>query len=373
MEFMPVFVTQPSLPPLEEFLPYLKEIWESKWLTNGGAFHQQLESALTEHLGVKHLSLFSSGMEALQTGLRVLGVQGEVITTPFTFAATPHAIHLNGCVPVFADIDPETFTLDPEQVEALITERTTALLPVHVYGNPCDHQRLQVIADKYGLKIIYDAAHAFGVKKDGLSIGEWGDLSIFSFHATKVFSTCEGGAIVTPHRAVKDGVESFRNFGIKSETTIVGPGVNGKMDELRAAYGLLNLKYVTATGARRRVIDQYYRAQLQGVEGIRVPNVSPSMEPNYGYFPICVSAGEYGMTRDQLYERLKREGVYARRYFYPLVSHIPPYHLHPSAHPAKLPVAEKVAGEIICLPIYADLQAGDLERIVSAIQNKNNT
>jgi dTDP-4-amino-4,6-dideoxygalactose transaminase len=370
MEFMPVFVTQPSLPPLDEFLPYLKEIWESKWLTNNGTFHQHLEAALAEHLGVKRLSLFSSGMDALQTGVRVMGLQGEVITTPFTFVATPHAIHLNGCVPVFADIDPETLTLDPDQVEGLITDRTTAILPVHVYGTPCDHERLQAIADKHGLKLLYDAAHAFGVKKNGRAICEWGDLSILSFHATKVFSTCEGGAIVTPHERVTNQVESFRNFGIKSETTIVGPGINGKMDELRAAYGLLNLKYVEATWERRRTIARYYREQLQGVSGIRVLEELPQVEPNYGYFPVRVRADAYGMTRDGLYERLKSVGIYTRRYFYPLVSQLMPYCQYPSAQPGKLPVAERVAEEILCLPIYADLQERDLIRIVNVIQQK---
>jgi len=367
---MPVYVTQPSLPPLDEFMPYLREIWQSKWLTNSGAFHQQLESALAEHLRIQHISLFSSGMDALQTGLRVLGVQGEVITTPFTFAATPHAIHLNGCVPVFCDIDPVSLTMDPEQVEGLITDRTTALLPVHVYGNLCEHKKLKAVADKYGLKLLYDAAHAFGVKKDGESICEWGDLSILSFHATKVFSTCEGGAIVTLHSAVKAGVESFRNFGIKSETTIVGPGINGKMDELRAAYGLLNLKYVAATWDRRRSIATYYREQLQGVAGIRLLEELPQVESNYGYFPVRVCAGEYGVTRDELYERLKSVGIYTRRYFYPLVSQLKPYCQHPSAYPGKLPVAERVAEEILCLPIYADLQEHDLVRIVSLIQQK---
>ena len=371
LENMPVYVTQPSLPPLDDFLPYLRAIWESKWLTNSGAFHNQLEAALAEHLGVQHLSLFSSGMDALQTGLSVLDVQGEVITTPFTFAATPHAIHLNGCVPVFCDIDPVTLTMAPELVEGLITDRTTALLPVHVYGNPCDHEQLKAIADKHGLRLLYDAAHAFDVKKDGMSVCAWGDLSVLSFHATKVFSTCEGGAIVTPHAWVKKQVDSFRNFGIENETTIVGPGINGKMDELRAAYGLLNLKHADSTLEKRRKVARYYREHLSSTKGIRVLDELSNVDANYGYFPILVCAEEYGLTRDMLYEQLKSISVFTRRYFYPLVSHVTPYNRHPSAHPDKLPVAEKIAKEVLCLPIYSELGNGDVERVVRFIQNKD--
>jgi len=366
----PVYVTSPSLPPLDEFVPYLKKIWESKWLTNNGQFHQQLEAALAEYLGVKYLSLFTNGMIALQTGMQALRITGEVITTPFTFVATTHAIHLNGCTPVFCDIEPDTFTLDPEKVESLITPRTTAIVPVHVYGNPCRHEQLKKIADTYGLKLFYDAAHVFGVKKDGVSVANWGDLSMLSFHATKVFNTLEGGALVTNDATLKKRIDFLRNFGFSDEVTVVAPGSNGKVDEVRSAYGLLQLKYVDGEIAKRQSVAAFYREHLKDVPGIRILHDIPGVNHNYGYFPILVDTETYGMTRDALYEKFKANGVYARRYFYPLCSQFPTYRSLPSALPGNLPVAEKTAQEVLCLPIFTGLDDATLDRIVAVIRKQ---
>ena len=364
----PVYVTSPSLPPLAEFIPYLEKIWESKWLTNNGQFHQQFEKALAEYLGVKHISYFTNGMVALQMGLQALRITGEVITTPFTFVATTHAIHLNGCTPVFCDIEPETFTLDPDKVESLITPLTSAIMPVHVYGNLCNHEKLKKIADTYGLKLFYDAAHVFGVKKDGLSVANWGDLSMLSFHATKVFNTLEGGALVTNDEAMKKRIDYLRNFGFADEVTVVTPGGNGKVDEVRAAYGLLQLKYVDGEIAKRQRVAAFYRKHLADLSGIRLLHDLPGVRHNYGYFPILVDADAYGLTRDGLYETFKADGIYSRRYFYPLCSQFPAYRGLPSAHPCQLPVAEKAAQEVLCLPIFADLDEAALARIVAVVR-----
>ena len=365
----PIFVTSPSLPPLAEFIPYLEKIWESKWLTNNGQFNQQFEAALAEYLGVKYVSFFTNGMLALQAGLQVLRLTGEVITTPFTFVATTHAIHLHGCTPVFCDIEPDTFTLDPDKVEALITPRTTAILPVHVYGNPCQHEKLKKIADTYGLKLFYDAAHVFGVRKDNVSVCNWGDLSMLSFHATKVFNTLEGGALVTHDPEMKQRIDYLRNFGFQDEVTVVAPGMNGKVDEVRSAYGLLQLKYVDAEIAKRRRVADYYRAELKAVPGLRMLDDLPGVRHNYGYFPVLVDAHAYGMTRDALYEKLKGNGIFARRYFYPLCSQFPTYRTLPSALPGQLPVAGKVAEQILCLPIYASLDEAAMNRIVDVLRS----
>ncbi len=366
----PIYVTSPSLPPLAEFIPYLEKIWESKWLTNNGQFHQQFEAALADYLGVKYLSFFTNGMIALQTGMQALRITGEVITTPFTFVATTHAIHLNGCTPVFGDIEPDTFTLDPDKVESLITPRTTAIMPVHVYGNPCQHEKLKKIADTYGLKLFYDAAHVFGVKQDGVSVANWGDLSMLSFHATKVFNTLEGGALVTNDAILKKRIDFLRNFGFQDEVTVIAPGSNGKVDEVRSAYGLIQLKYVDAEIAKRQMVAEFYREHLQNVPGISILYDLPGVRHNYGYFPVLVDAEAYGMTRDDLYEKFKANGIFARRYFYPLCSEFPTYRGLPSALPGNLPIAEKTAQEVLCLPIFAGLTACDMQKIVELMHSE---
>ena len=366
-----IFVTQPSLPPLEDFIPYLKKIWDNRWLTNNGEFHKHFESALAEYLGVKYVSLFTNGMIALQVGMQALRITGEVITTPFTFVATTHAIHWNNCTPVFCDIEPETFTMDPAKVEALITPRTTALMPVHVYGNPCRHEELQRIAETYGLKLFYDAAHVFGVRKDGVSVCSWGDLSMLSFHATKVFNTFEGGALITDDPKLKERIDYLKNFGFADEVTVVAPGSNGKMDEFRAAYGLLQLKIVDGEIARRRKVAERYRESLREVPGIRMLYDLPGVRHNYGYFPVLVDEKEYGMSRDALYEKLKENGIYSRRYFYPLCSDFPTYRGLESAKPEKLFNASQAAKRVLCLPIYAELKESEQQRIIDFISMRD--
>ena len=364
----PIYVTSPSLPPLDEFIPYLEKIWENKWLTNNGEFHRQFEAALAEYLGVKYISLFTNGMIALQVGMQALRITGEVITTPFTFVATTHAIHWNNCTPVFCDIEPETYTMDPAKVESLITPRTTALMPVHVYGNPCHHEALKKIADTYGLKLFYDAAHVFGVRQDGVSVCNWGDLSMLSFHATKVFNTFEGGALVTNDEKLKNRIDFLKNFGFADEVTVVAPGSNGKMDEFRAAYGLLQLEIVDGEIAKRRKVAERYRAELADVPGLKMLYDLPGVTHNYAYFPVLVDEARYGMSRDALYDKLKASNIYSRRYFYPLCSDFPTYRGLPSAAPANLPVATEVAQKILCLPIYADLTADDQSQIIKQVR-----
>ncbi len=351
----PVFVTSPSLPPLDDFIPSLRKIWENKWLTNNGEFHREFEKRLAEYLGVKYVSLFTNGMIALQIGMQALRITGEVITTPFTFVATTHAIHWNSCKPVFCDIEPDTFTLDPKKVESLITPKTTAIMPVHVYGNPCNHEKLQKIADTYGLKLFYDAAHVFGVEKDGVNICNWGDLSMLSFHATKVFNTFEGGALVTNDENMKKRIDYLKNFGFAGETSVIAPGSNGKMDEFRAAFGLLQLELVDGEIAKRQKVAERYRKALKDVPGIRMLYDIPGVRHNYAYFPILIDQLKFGMSRDELYEKLKRQNIMTRRYFYPLCSDFPTYRGLPSAAPANLPVAAQTAQNILCLPMFADL------------------
>lgn len=367
---MPIFVTSPSLPPLEDFILCLKKIWDNKWLTNNGEFHREFEARLEDYLGVRHVSLFTNGMIALQVGMQALRITGEVITTPFTFVATTHAIHMNNCTPVFCDIEPETFTLDPAKVESLITPRTTAILPVHVYGNPCNVEALKHIADTYGLKLFYDAAHVFGVKKDNCSILEWGDLSMLSFHATKVFNTFEGGALITNDETMKKRIDYLKNFGFADEVTVVAPGSNGKMDEFRAAYGLLQLQYVDTEIEKRRQVAIRYRKALKDVPGIRCLYDLPRIHHNYAYFPILVDGAMYGISRDALYNKLKVNGIYSRRYFYPLCSDFPTYRGLPSAAPSNLPVATKIAQQVLCLPMYADLSLSDVDRICDVILSR---
>jgi dTDP-4-amino-4,6-dideoxygalactose transaminase len=362
----PIYVTQPFLPPLDEFIPYLEEIWESKWLTNGGPFHQQLESELADYLGVKNLALFTNGTIALITALQALRITGEVITTPYSFVATTHSLLWNGIKPVFVDIDPSTLNLDPDKIEAAITPHTTAIMPVHCYGHPCDIDSIQKIADNYGLRVIYDAAHAFGVQNHDGSILNHGDLSILSFHATKVFNTFEGGAIICPDAKTKQRIDHLKNFGFVDEVTVVAPGINGKMSELNAAFGLLQLKNIDEALQKRKAIDTYYRQELAGVKGIHCLPDAGEQVANYSYFPILVQP-EYSLSRDELYQKLKDNGINTRRYFYPLISDFPMYRGLPSAAQANLPVATKVANEVICLPIYPTLNLDDQKLIIQMI------
>lgn len=363
----PITVTQPYLPPLEEFIPYLEEIWKNKWLTNNGPFHQQLEQALCEYLGVEHLALFTNGTIALVTALQTLRITGEVITTPYSFVATSHSLLWNNIRPVFVDIDPATMNLDPSKIEAAITPQTTAIMPVHCYGNPCDVERIQKIADTYGLKVIYDAAHAFGVEYKGESLLRHGDLSVLSFHATKIFNTFEGGAIVCPDAKTKQRIDYLKNFGIADEVTVMAPGINGKMSEVQAAFGVLQLKHIDAVVEMRKVIDQRYRDALAGIFGISILTPSPDTVWNYSYFPVLVGP-DYPLGRDELYDKFKTAGIYARRYFYPLISDMPMYRGFPSAMPANLLNAKVAAEQILCLPIYPDLAESDQQRVIHIIR-----
>ena len=362
-----ITVTSPLLPSLDDFLPYLQDIWDRKWLTNNGHYHQELEKALCEYLKVPYISLFTNGTLPLMCALQALRITGEVITTPFSFVATTHSLWWNGIKPVFVDIDPDTCNIDPDKIEAAITPRTTAIMPVHVYGKPCDTERIQEIADKYGLKVIYDAAHAFGVEVDGKSILEAGDMSTLSFHATKVYNTIEGGALVCHDEKVKRRIDYLKNFGFAGETTIVAPGINGKMDEIRSAYGLLNLKRVDGAIAARRRVAMRDREALRNVPGIRVMEDMPGVRHNYSYFPVFVDAEKYGMTRDELYFKLKGENVLGRRYFYPLISEFSTYRGLDSARMENLPVATRVADSVVCLPMYHSLDGEDVDRILKLI------
>ena len=361
-----ITVTSPLLPSLDDFIPMLKDIWDRKWLTNNGHYHRELEKALAEYLGVEYLSLFTNGTLPLITALQALRITGEVITTPYSFVATTHSIWWNGLKPVFVDVEEETGNINPEKIEEAITPHTTAIIPVHVYGTPCNMKRIKEIADIYGLKIIYDAAHAFGVKKDGESILKAGDMSTLSFHATKVYNTIEGGALICHDEATKKRIDFLKNFGFANETTVVAPGINSKMDEIRAAYGLLNLKQVDSAIAKRKAIAEKYRAALKDEPGIRCLNDIEGVRHNYAYFPIFISQ-EYGISRDALYEKLKEHNIYGRRYFYPLISTFSAYKGLDSAKPSNLPVAYKLADQVLCLPMFADLQNEDVERIINII------
>jgi len=362
----PTYVTQPYLPPLEEFYPYLQQIWDSKVLTNCGPFHQQLEQALCAHLGVKHLALFTNATIALVTALQAMRITGEVITTPYSFVATAHSLLWNGIKPVFVDIDPDTLNLDPAKIESAITPQTTAIMPVHVYGHPCDVNAIQKIADNYNLKVIYDAAHAFGVQDEGGSVLRHGDLSVLSFHATKVFNTFEGGAIICPDEKTKTRIDHLKNFGHVGEVNVVAPGINGKMSEFNAALGLLQLKYVDQAILQRKAIDAAYRARLNTVKGLRCLNAAGEKVANYSYFPVLVRP-DYPLHRDALNQKLKGLGINARRYFYPLITDFPMYRGLPSANRDNLPVATASAQQILCLPIYPDLEMQVVEEICTFI------
>jgi dTDP-4-amino-4,6-dideoxygalactose transaminase len=365
----PIYVTQPLMPPLDEFMPYLEQIWDNKRLTNSGPFHGQLEQALCEYLGVKHVSLFANGTLALVTALQALRITGEVITTPYSFVATAHSLLWNGIKPIFVDIDPVSLNIDPEKIEAAITPQTTAIMPVHCYGYPSNVERIQQIADNYGLKVIYDAAHAFGVQYQGGSILNHGDLSVLSFHATKVFNTFEGGAIVCPDAKIKQRIDHLKNFGFVDEVTVVAPGINGKMSEINAAFGLLQLKYIDDALQKRKAIDARYREDLAVVNGIHCLADAGGEVANYAYFPILVQP-EYPLDRDALYQELRNNDIHARRYFYPLISDFPMYRGMPSSAQSNLPVARKVASEVVCLPIYPALSTDQVDRIVKIIKGQ---
>jgi dTDP-4-amino-4,6-dideoxygalactose transaminase len=362
----PVYVTQPHLPPLEEFLPMLREIWDSRVLTNGGPFHTRLEAALSEYLGVPQIALFTNATIALVTALQALRVTGEVITTPYSFVATTHSLLWNGIKPVFVDVDPKTLNIDPAKIEAAITPQTTAIMPVHCYGHPCDVDAIQKIADNYNLRVIYDAAHAFGVNCHCGSVLNHGDLSVLSFHATKVFNTFEGGAIICQDAKVKARIDQLKNFGHAGEINVVAPGINGKMSEFNAALGLLQLKHIDEALRQRKLIDQAYRVQLAGVKGIHCLDDAGELRANYAYFPILVQPG-YPISRDELNLRLRDHGIFPRRYFYPLISEFPMYRGLPSAHRDNLPVASTAAQQVLCLPIYPDLPLSDVEAITGII------
>jgi dTDP-4-amino-4,6-dideoxygalactose transaminase len=364
-----VYVARPTMPPLEKFNTSLEEIWRTRWLTNSGPFHQRFEAALGQYLGTPHVNLFCNGTIALLVALQALRIaSGEVITTPFTFPATPHVLHWNGVVPVFGDIDPVTLNLDASKVEALITPKTVAIMPVHVFGNPCDVAALEQIADKYGLKVIYDGAHAFGVKLRGRGLATFGDLTMLSFHATKLFTTVEGGALVSGSEKLKSRVDFLKTFGIADLETVVAPGINGKMNELQSAFGLLQLDMVKDEIQKRRELTTIYRRRLAQIPGLTFQTRDlPEVEHNYAYFPVLVEAGEFGMDRNELFEHLKKFNIMARKYFYPLCTHFNSYRSLSSASPDRLPIAERIASQVLCLPIYGTLEPAAVEQIADAI------
>lgn len=370
MEESKITVTSPLLPPLEDFIPMLKDIWERKWLTNNGHYHRELEAALANYLGVKYISLFTNGTLPLITALQALRIKGEVITTPYSFVATTHSIWWNGLKPVFVDIDEATGNINPEKIEAAITPQTTAIMPVHVYGTPCNTKRIQEIADIYGLKVIYDAAHAFGVTVNGNSVLNNGDMSTLSFHATKVYNTVEGGALICHDEATKRRIDFLKNFGFSGETTVVAPGINSKMDELRAAYGLLNLKQVDTAIECRKKIAQFYDNALSKIEGIRTLKEIEGVRKNYAYYPIFIDEAKYGISRDALYAKLQEHNIFGRRYFYPLISTFSAYKGLESANPANLPIAHKLANQVLCLPMFATLDLDNAKRVIEIILKK---
>ncbi|AIN63983.1 DegT/DnrJ/EryC1/StrS family aminotransferase [Providencia stuartii] len=366
-----ITVTSPLLPPLDELTPYLKDIWERKWLTNNGHYHQLLEKELCRYLDVDYISLFSNGTLALITALQALELKGEVITTPYSFVATSHAILLNNLKPVFVDIDPNTFNLDPQKIEEAITKHTSAILPVHVYGNPCDHDAIQKIADKHNLKVVYDAAHAFGVKKDGLSILNWGDLSILSFHATKAYSTIEGGAIICHSKEMKEKLDKLKNFGYESETEISILGSNAKMNEIQAAFGLTTLNHIDNAIEKRKAVAATYKACLKNTAGVTLPNNFDNIVHNYSYFPILINEKIYPLNRDQLYSILKSNGIISRRYFYPLITDFDYYKNNlDKIKISSIDVSTRISKQVICLPMHHDLSTNEIKTITSIINNQ---
>lgn len=362
-----VFVTQPDLPDIDSFMVELKKIWDNKILTNNGPYHKELEESLASYLGVPYISLFSNGTIALTTAIQALNLSGEIITTPYSFVATTHSVWWNKITPVFVDVDPLTGNMDPSKLESAITEYTSAILPVHVYGIPCNHERIQAVANKYNLKLIYDAAHAFGVKERGCSVLNYGDLSILSFHATKVFNTIEGGAIVSHTKEMKQYIDNLKNFGFDGEITVIRPGINGKMNELQAAFGLLQLRSIDHLIAKRKGVGEKYRSLLNKVKGVDVfVNIEAELDYNYSYFPILINEMDYGMSRDALYELLKVKNIFARRYFYPLITDFSPYY---SLVKHELGCAERIASKVICLPMYSELEEETIEYICDIIAN----
>lgn len=363
-----ILVTSPLLPDLQDFNNYLRQIWDSKWLTNNGSFHQQFEKALAEYLGVEYISVFTNGTLPLITALQALGLKkGEVITTSYSFVATTHSIWWNQLKPIFVDVEPTTGNIDPAKIEAAITENTVAIMPVHVYGQPCDNERIDAIAKRHNLKVIYDAAHAFGVRKEGKSILEWGDVSTLSFHATKVFGTIEGGALICHSAEMKYQIDNLKNFGFRGETVVEAPGINGKMDEIRAAFGLLNLKQIDAAIEARHNVAMRYREVIDKIEGLSYLVEQSDIRYNYGYFPIFVDEARYGISRDALYEKLKANSIFGRRYFYPLISTFEPYKDFPSAALENLPIATKMAEQVLCLPMHHALSEEDVKRIIRGV------
>ena len=363
-----VYVTQPSLPNLEDYTALLQQIWDSKILTNNGPFHQLFENALAKHLGVKYISVFNNGTIGLLTAFQALEIKGEVITTPFSFVATANSLLWNNLTPVFCDVDPIYGNLDPTKIEPLITKNTSAILPVHVYGNPANVEQIQEISSKYKLKVIYDAAHAFGVEINNTSVLNYGDLSVLSFHATKTFNSVEGGAIISHTAEMKQKIDQLKNFGITDEVTVVAPGINGKMNELIAAYGLLQLKDVDKQITKRNAVASYYSQQLNKIKGIRIINDDALVKSNYSYYPIFIDVNEYGISRDELYEQLKEQNIYSRRYFYPLISNFPTYKNYLSSSKKLLPVANHLSEQVLCLPLYANLEIETAKTIVDFIQ-----
>ncbi len=371
MKDKPIFVTQPSLPPLEEFYKSLKIIWESKWLTNNGPFHQQLEKELCKFLGVKHISLFSNGTLALITALQALQIKGEVITTPYSFVATTNALWWNNIKPVFVDIEPQTFNIDASKIVEAITNKTTAILPVHVYGNPCNIKKINAIAKKYNLKVIYDAAHSFGVTLKDKSVLNFGDLSILSFHATKVFNTFEGGAIICHDKKMKQHIDDLKNFGFRDEITVVTPGINAKMNEFQAALGLLQLKHLKKEILKRKIIAEIYYNELKDIKGINISLPSKDISYNYSYFPILIDTTLFGKSRDDLYTFMRTNNIFCRKYFYPLISDFSTYKELDSSSSSNLPIATEVSKRVLCLPIYPDLEIDEVSRIANLIKLKS--
>lgn len=363
----PIYVTRPNLPPLEKLQPYLEEIWKNKILTNSGPFHQRFENELAKYLGVEHINLFTNATIALVVGLQALRITGEVITTPFSFVATTHALKWNGITPVFCDIEEATLNIDPDKIEALITPKTTAIMPVHVYGHPCDTKKIQKIADKYGLKVIYDAAHAFGVKMEDHKLLLEGDMSVLSFHGTKLFTTFEGGAIITKDEKLKKRIDYLKNFGFADEISVIAPGINGKMNEFQSVIGLLSLEIVNEEIANRKKTAEIYFELLKNVNGIEVFNNFDGYEYNYAYFPALIDEKEFGLSREFVYEELKKENIFSRRYFYPLISNFPSYKSLASATKENLPVANKIAEQILCLPIYGNIEKETIKIICKII------
>ena len=362
-----IHVTRPALPNLEKYIQMLEQIWESRTITNNGPFHKQFEQELKRYLRVDNISLFANGTLALMTTLNALRITGEVITTPYSFVATTHALHWNGIKPVFCDINDYDCNINPEKIEAHITPKTTAIMPVHVYGNPCDNDKIQKIADTYGLRVIYDAAHAFGIEKNNETILNWGNASVLSFHATKTFNTVEGGAVVTKDEKLKQRIDYFKNFGFANEISVIGYGINAKMNELIAAYGLLQLKEIDFNIQKRKQKIKIYRSLLKNTIGIRFISDFEKVKYNYTYFPIFINKEKFGKSRDEIYNILKSNNIHARRYFYPLISQFNAYKELPSATQQNLPVASLITEQVLCLPLYADLENEDIERIVNMI------